>query len=128
MKKDQRFFVCQHCGNMVAVIKDSGVPMVCCGEPMKELKANTVEASTEKHIPAVTVEGNELTARIGSVEHPMVEEHSILWIYVQTEAGGQRKDLHPGEAPEAKFVLADDKAIAVYAYCNIHGLWKVDVK
>ncbi len=125
---DKKFFVCKHCGNLVGMIKDAGVPMVCCGEKMTELKANTVEASVEKHIPVVNVEGNIITATVGSVEHPMVEEHFIEWIYLETSKGGQRKSLAPGEKPEAKFsVVEGDKPVAVFAYCNLHGLWKYEI-
>lgn len=123
----KKFLVCKHCGNLMGVINDSGVPAVCCGENMQEITANTVEASQEKHIPVVTVNGNEIEVKVGSAVHPMLEEHSILWIYLQTENGGQRKILKPGDAPEAKFTLTDDKAVAVYAYCNLHGLWKTEI-
>lgn len=125
---DKKFFVCKHCGNLVGMIKDSGVPMVCCGEKMTELQANTVDASFEKHIPVVTVEGNLVTAKVGSVEHPMVEEHFIEWLYLLTSKGGQRKGLVPGEKPEAQFAVVDgEKPLEVYAYCNLHGLWKTEI-
>jgi len=87
-----------------------------------------VEASAEKHIPVATVEGNTVKVAIGSVAHPMVEEHYITWVYLQTTTGGQRKNLVPGTAPEATFALTDDeKPVAVYEYCNLHGLWKADI-
>ncbi|RDU23507.1 desulfoferrodoxin family protein [Anaerosacchariphilus polymeriproducens] len=126
--KEQKFYLCRHCGNLVSVIHDSNVPIICCGEPMQELKANVVEASTEKHIPVVTVDDSKVTVVVGEVEHPMLNEHYIQWIYLQTEKGGQRKDLNPGDEPKAEFCLADDKPVAVYAYCNIHGLWKNEVE
>ena len=119
-----RFFVCDHCGNMVGVIKDAGVPMMCCGQKMTELVPNTVEASGEKHIPVVTVADGVLTVNVGSVDHPMIPEHFIEWVYVETDKGGQRKVLNPGEAPNVSFCLGNDKPVAVYAYCNLHGLWK----
>ena len=118
-----RFFVCDHCGNMVGVIKDAGVPMMCCGQKMTELVPNTVEASGEKHIPVVSVEGSKVIVNVGSVDHPMVPEHFIEWVYVETEKGGYRKDLRPDSAPHVEFELGSDKAVAVYAYCNLHGLW-----
>lgn len=118
-----KFFICRHCGNIVGMIKNTGVPVFCCGEKMQQLVPNSVEASGEKHVPAVTVEGDKIKVRVGSVDHPMLEEHYIGWIYVQTENGGQRKALKPGSAPEVEFTLAGDKAVAVYAYCNLHGLW-----
>ena len=122
-----RFFVCEHCGNLIGVIKDSRVPMICCGQKMTELVPNTVEASGEKHIPVVKIENGVLSVNVGSVDHPMIPEHFIEWIYVETEKGGQRKALKPGEAPCATFCLGDDKPVAVYAYCNLHGLWKTEL-
>ena len=114
---------------MVGMIKNSGVPIICCGEPMAELTANTVEASQEKHLPVYTMEGGVLKVQVGSAEHPMLEAHYIEWIYVETEHGGQRKALKPGDKPAAEFAFAGgDKPVAVYAYCNLHGLWKTDVK
>lgn len=121
-------YVCSHCGNIVNMISDSGVPVMCCGAKMEELVPNTVEASVEKHIPQVEIVGNEVKVTVGSVEHPMLPEHYIQWIYLETEKGGQRKNLNPGEAPSVAFTLNDDKAVAVYAYCNLHGLWKAEVK
>jgi len=123
----QRFFRCQHCGNLVGLINDKGVPLMCCGEQMAELIANTVEASAEKHIPAVTVSGSSISVQVGSVLHPMEEEHHISFIYVETENGGQRKCLKVGAAPTADFTFANDKPVAVFEYCNLHGLWKVDL-
>ena len=122
-----KFYVCRHCGNLVGMIHDAGVPVVCCGEKMEALVPNTVEASGEKHIPAVTVDGKKLVVNVGSVDHPMAPEHFIEWVYVETEKGGLRKALKPGEAPNVSFELGEDKAIAVYAYCNLHGLWKVEL-
>ncbi len=123
-----RFMVCEHCGNLVGMIIDKGVPCKCCGENMHELIPGAVEAATEKHIPVVEVSENEVTVCVGSLAHPMMAEHSIEWIYLQTERGGQRKGLNPGEEPKLTFALAGDKAVAAYAYCNLHGLWKADIK
>lgn len=122
-----KFCVCKHCGNVVEMMKDAGVPVVCCGEKMEVLTANTQEASQEKHLPAVTIVGKEITVKVGSVAHPMLEEHSILWVYLETEHGCQCKFLKPGDEPEVKFTLTDDIPVAVYAYCNIHGLWKTEI-
>jgi superoxide reductase len=94
---------------------------------MVELVPGTVEASHEKHIPVVKVEGNVVKVDVGSVAHPMVEEHSILWVYLQTDKGGSLKYLEVGKAPEVSFAIADEKPVAVYAYCNLHGLWKAEV-
>ncbi|MGI6258164.1 MAG: desulfoferrodoxin family protein [Anaerovoracaceae bacterium] len=122
-----KFFKCNKCGNFVDKFMDSGVPMICCGEPMTEVTANTEEASVEKHIPEVSVDGDRIDAVVGSVLHPMEEAHYIQWIYVETEKGAQRKMLKPGDEPKASFKIVDDKAVAVYEYCNLHGLWKKEV-
>ena len=127
MCNKNKFYICEHCGNIVGMINDSGAPLVCCGQKMKKLEAGVVEASHEKHIPVVTVNGDTVTVTVGSVEHPMAAEHSILWVYLETERGGQRKCLEVGKAPTVTFALAGEKPVAVYAYCNLHGLWKADV-
>jgi superoxide reductase len=128
MSTEPKFYVCKKCGNLVGMIHASGAKMVCCGEEMTELIPNTVDASKEKHVPVVTVSGNTVTVKIGSVEHPMTEEHYIQWVYLETSQGGQRKAFKPGDKPEVSFSLtADDKAIAAYAYCNLHGLWKTAI-
>ncbi|MCI7249118.1 MAG: desulfoferrodoxin [Clostridiales bacterium] len=120
-----KFFRCDHCGNFVGVINDAGVPMMCCGQKMTEVVAGTTDAAVEKHVPVVTVDGNIVKVVVGSVEHPMIEEHYIEWIALETEKGVQRKTLKAGDAPAAEFALtADDKVVAAYAYCNLHGLWK----
>ena len=124
---ETKFFICNHCKNIIGMIESSGVPVVCCGEKMAELKAGAVEASREKHIPVVTVEGNTVEVCVGSVTHPMAEEHYISWVYLKTDKGGQRKCLKPGDAPTVKFALAEEKPIAVYAYCNLHGLWVAEI-
>lgn len=126
---EKKFYICKHCGNMIGMIKSSGVNVVCCGDPMTELKPNTVEASQEKHLPVVTIEGNIVKVKVGSVEHPMTEEHHIAWIYLETEQGRQRKKLAVGSKPEAEFALAGgDKVVGVYEYCNLHGLWLTKVE
>ena len=125
MTEDVRFFRCKHCGNFVGAIHFSGVPMICCGEKMEEVIPNTTEASQEKHIPVIKAEDGAAAVFIGDVAHPMIPEHHIEWIYLQTNKGGQRKCLTPGEEPGAVFALAQDEVpVAAYAYCNIHGLWK----
>lgn len=118
-----RFFVCSHCGNLVSVVRDAKVPMMCCGEKMKELLPNTVEASGEKHVPVAKFENGVVSVNVGSVDHPMVPEHFIEWVYVETDKGGQLKYLSSGEAPNVSFLVGDEKPVAVYAYCNLHGLW-----
>lgn len=122
---EQKFFICEHCGNIIAKVKDVGVPVMCCGQKMTEIVPGTVEASAEKHIPVYTVEGNLVTVTVGSVEHPMQPEHFIEWVSLQTRQGNQRKALTPGEAPRVCFAICEgDEVEAVYAYCNLHGLWK----
>lgn len=123
------FYRCDKCGNFVTFLgeKTSATP-VCCGQEMTELKANTTDAATEKHVPEVTVDGNTVKVVVGSVEHPMLEEHHIAFIVVETDKGFHKKDLVVGERPAADFELtADEKPIAVYEYCNLHGLWKKDL-
>ena len=124
---ENKFYICEKCGNIAGLINASGVPMMCCGQKMTRLEAGVVEASREKHIPVVQVEGNNVRVEVGSVAHPMAEEHSILWVYLETDKGGQRKCLEVGEPPVVNFSLADEKPVAVYAYCNLHGLWKAEV-
>lgn len=119
-----RFFRCKHCGNLIGFIENHGVPIVCCGEEMEALVANTTDAAQEKHVPVVTVDGNRVDVVVGSVEHPMTEEHMIKWIYLLTKNGAQRKELSPGDRPAATFELVDDEPIEVYEWCNLHGLWK----
>lgn len=120
----QRFFICPHCGNIVAMVKDRGVRVVCCGEKMQELIPGTTDAAAEKHVPTYEVVDGSVKVKVGSVAHPMSEEHYIEWISLQTRAGNQRKVLSPTDAPEACFCICkDDEVEAVYAYCNLHSLW-----
>ena len=127
MGSNHRFYKCDHCGNLTGLIMNKGVPLVCCGQNMTELVPNTVEASTEKHIPAVTAETGSICVQVGSAPHPMEDGHHIEFVYVQTEQGGQRKCLKPGMEPKCGFSFVEDKPVAVYAYCNLHGLWEAGV-
>lgn len=121
---ETQIFYCKHCGNIIVHLKSSGVNVVCCGEPMAELVANTVDASFEKHIPIVTIDDEDVHVTVGSEEHPMTEKHFIEWIMVVTEKGFQVKRLKWNDKPQACFsVCKCDKILAVYAYCNLHGLW-----
>ncbi len=121
-----KFYKCEHCGNIIAYVNNSGVNVVCCGNPMEEIKANTTDASVEKHVPVYTLENNILTVTIGSVEHPMVAEHYIEWVAVTTTYGNQRKKLMPNINPSVSFALLDGEEINnIYAYCNLHGLWSI---
>ncbi len=120
-----KYYVCEHCGNIVEYVNASGVPVVCCGEPMKELVPGTTDAAVEKHVPVVEVEGNVVKVSVGEVEHPMLEEHYIGWVAIETKQGLQRKYLKPGEKPVVEFALVEgDELVAAYEYCNLHGLWK----
>jgi len=127
MNGNQKFFICNQCGNIVGLIIDKGMPLLCCGKRMTEIVPNTVEASTEKHLPDVTCSGDSMSVQVGSTPHPMEEAHHISFVYVETEQGGQRKCLKVGEKPKLSFCFTDDKPVAVYAYCNLHGLWKSDI-
>ena len=126
MKQTVAFFKCETCGNIVGLIKNGGGKLVCCGNPMKKLEANTTEASTEKHIPVAYRKDGKLIVEVGSVAHPMTEEHLIEWIAVVGEKGTERIALKPGEEPKA--IFCDNENADVYAYCNLHGLWKVEAK
>lgn len=117
-----KFYKCRHCGNVIEKVVDSGVQVVCCGENMQELIPNTVDASAEKHVPVVTDLGDgTMQVKVGSVEHPMLPEHHIVFIYVETERGGIRVNLK--DKPEAVVCTCTDKPVVVYEYCNLHGLW-----
>ena len=121
-----RFFKCRHCGNVIQKVVDSKVPVVCCGEKMEELVPGTVEASVEKHLPVVTwIDEKTIKVEVGSVAHPMLPEHHIAFVYVETENGGIRADLN--DKPEAVIALGAEKPVAVYEYCNLHGLWKTEL-
>ena len=121
----QKFLICRHCGNIVAVIRDKGVPIFCCGEEMQELTPGATEASGEKHIPVYAMEGNTVHVTVGSVAHPMTEEHYIEWVCLETEQGIQYAHLDPKDKPKAKFsICKGDKVRSVYAFCNQHDLWR----
>ena len=127
MGNGQGFFVCNHCGNVAKLAVSKGGKLACCGDEMRELEPNTVDASQEKHLPAVERTDRGIKVKIGSVPHPMLEEHRIDFIFVKTERGGQRVNLGAGASPEAEFCFADDKPVEAYAYCNLHGIWKISV-
>ena len=125
--KNTKFYICPHCGNIVEMVHDAGVKPFCCGQKMNELIPGSVDASGEKHIPVVKVEDNTIEVNVGSVDHPMVDVHWIDWVQLVTDKGSYRKWLNPGEAPNVKFLLSEEKPVAVYAYCNLHGLWKTEL-
>lgn len=125
---DVTFYRCNHCGNIAVKPFDTGVPLVCCGEQMTALIANSTDAAKEKHVPAVTVDGKQVRVQVGEVEHPMTSEHFITMICLVTEKGYQIAPLSPESEPVAEFAIAaDDGPVKVYEYCNLHGLWSVDL-
>lgn len=110
------------------MIDHKGPKVVCCGKIMNELVANTTEASVEKHIPVLNINENKVKVQVGSTLHPMIQEHHISWIYLLTTQGVQRKHLEIDSDPIIEFTLTeDDKVLEAYAYCNLHGLWKVEL-
>lgn len=120
-----KFYRCKRCGKIVAIVKDTKVPLMCCGEAMEEIIPGTTDAAVEKHVPVFEVAGGKVIVTVGSVEHPMLPEHYIEWIAIRTKNGNQRVTLNPGDAPKAEFALLEgDEVEAVYAYCNLHSLWK----
>ena len=122
---EQKFYICEHCGNLIAMVQNKGVPIMCCGQKMTEIVPGTTDAAVEKHIPVYEVKDNIVSVTVGSVEHPMLPEHYIEWVSLQTKFGNQRKALKPGDAPKVCFALCEgDEVEAVYAYCNLHSLWK----
>ena len=122
-----KFYTCPDCGAVIEMLHDSGIAPSCCGMKMDLLTPNTVEASGEKHIPTARIEGDSLFVNVGSVNHPMEDVHYIEWVQLVTENGIQRRLFRPGDAPNVAFHLGDAKPVAVYAYCNLHGLWKLEL-
>ena len=122
-----KFYRCSHCGNIIAFFENKGVPVMCCGQIMEEIIPGSVDAAAEKHVPVLKIDGSTVTVCVGDVAHPMIEPHHIAWIVLETEHGFQKQDLDPLGEPVAVFALADDKAVAAYEYCNLHGLWSVKV-
>ena len=121
------FYICKHCGNIITLIQNKGVPVVCCGEKMHKIEPGTVDAAVEKHVPVYTVQDNTVTVNVGSVTHPMTAEHLINWVALETEQGTQIKHLKADGEPVVTFALAKDDAVKkVYAYCNLHGLWSAE--
>ncbi len=120
-----KFLRCKKCGKIIAIVNDTVVPTMCCGEAMEELIPGTTDAAQEKHVPVYEVKDNLVTVTVGSVEHPMTPEHYIQWIAIKTKNGNQRKILTPTDAPKATFAIIDGDVVEeVYEYCNLHGLWK----
>lgn len=123
MTKINEIYKCEVCGHIVEILQSSKASLICCGKPMRLQIENTVEASKEKHIPVVENTDLGLRIKIGEVEHPMIDNHYIEFIEVITLSKIYRKQLNPGDKPEAIFSI-DEEILCVRAYCNIHGLWK----
>lgn len=120
-----KFFICEHCGNIIEYVKDNGVPVMCCGKKMTEIIPGTSDGAHEKHVPVVTVDGDRVVVEVGAAEHPMVEAHYIQWIAIETTKGSQRVKLEHTDKPRAEFKLANGETfVSAYEYCNLHGLWK----
>ena len=125
---DVTFYKCNHCGNVAVKPFDKKVPLSCCGEKMTELVANSTDAAVEKHVPVVSILGKAVHVEVGSVVHPMTDEHLIAFVCLVTEKGYQIAELTSADKPEADFAIAEgDRAIKVYEYCNLHGLWVAEV-
>ena len=119
-----KFYRCSHCGNIVMAVEESGVPIICCGEAMKEIIGGTVDASLEKHVPVYSVKDNTVSVNVGSIEHPSTYQHYIQWIGISTDNRIQIVYLKPGDRPQACFKLCkDEKVQEVFCYCNLHGKW-----
>ena len=120
-----KYYICEHCGNIIEYVKETGVPVMCCGQKMTELIPGTSDGAHEKHVPVVSVTGDKVVVEVGAVEHPMVEAHYIQWIAIETTKGSQRVKLEYTDKPRAEFKLADgEMLVGAYEYCNLHGLWK----
>ena len=121
-----KLYFCKHCGNFVELLKNGGGQLVCCGEPMIEINPNTQDGAKEKHVPVATYIDGVLTVNVGSVDHPMLDEHYIQWIMIKQGDKVQRKILKATEKPQAIFKLDSDLDVEIYEYCNLHGVWKTD--
>lgn len=126
--ENMAFFRCPVCGNIIFYVKNSSIPVHCCGKPMVELVPGSVDASMEKHVPVVDVFNNSVTVSVGAEAHPMLQAHYIEWIALESETGFQFHYLKPGEPPCYEFQLRQSvRPVAAFAYCNLHGLWKARV-
>ena len=118
-----KFYVCEHCGNIITFVKSSGVPVMCCGQKMTEIVPGTTDAAVEKHVPVVKAEGSQVTVTVGAVEHPMLPEHYISFIAAVDCDTVTMKFPKPGDKPELKTFVRGDK-VEAYEICNRHGYWK----
>ncbi len=122
---EQIYYYCKHCGNIIVKLNDSGIPLICCGEKLEVLNPNTNDGAREKHIPIYSVRCGKVTINIGEIPHPMIPEHYIEWVELQTNKGTQFKRLTPNTEPTVTFNINKDENVeAVFAYCNLHSLWK----
>lgn len=124
--KQIRFYKCPVCGNIIELVEGDIKNIRCCGKEMELINANTVDAAVEKHVPVYKVEGDSLVVTVGEVEHPMIEEHYIMWVLLVSENRKYRVELKPNDKPIVKLPYV--KGATLYAYCNLHGLWKNEVK
>ena len=124
--KRSTFYQCATCKTIAIKVNDGGGEMSCCGEPMAVLEPNSTDAAGEKHVPVIERDGDAVTVKVGSVAHPMEEDHSIQWVYITTEEGVLSKCLKPGEPPVATFDLAGQTPLEAFEFCNKHGLWKAE--
>ena len=122
---EMKFYRCKHCGQIIAIVKKTEAKVMCCGDVMEEIIPGSMDASLEKHVPQFRVDGDTVIVTVGSIDHPMIPEHYIEWVAIQTKDGNQRKALKPNTKPEVSFKISKgDEVLAVYAYCNLHGLWR----
>ena len=122
-----KFYKCTKCANLFVKVIEGPCTPVCCGEPCVELVAGSTDAATEKHVPFVTREGGKIIAKVGEVDHPMLDAHYIQFVALATDDRIEIKELHPGEAPVAEFACDGAENVTVYEYCNLHGLWKAEI-
>lgn len=123
MAEKMQIYKCEACGNIVEVLHGGDGELVCCGEPMKLYKENTVDAAKEKHVPVIEKIDGGFKVKVGSVAHPMEEKHYIEWIEIIADGKAYRRFLNPGDTPEATFMINAGQ-ITAREYCNLHGLWK----
>lgn len=127
MSNERIFLTCESCGNIVGMIEVAVGIMECCGQVMSRIAANTVDAAKEKHLPVAKLGGSKLMVEVGSIPHPMDEKHHITWIAIAQGRMTQRFTLENTGSPTATFHGVENDEISVYAYCNLHGLWRTDV-
>jgi len=126
MAKLNQVYKCEICGNILEVVHEGAGQLVCCGQPMKLLQENAIDASNEKHVPVIEKTENGVKVKVGSIAHPMLPEHYIDWIEIILEGKIYKKFLKPGDKPQAEFCIETETASKIEAreLCNLHGLWK----